>query len=58
MLRRIIGDQSGLAAYEYALVMLLFSLVMVLGFQTLSSQTNTNYNASTASLTSLQETSP
>lgn len=58
MLRRIIADRSGLATYEYALVLLLFSMVMVLGFQTLSQQTNTNYNASTSSLTTLQETAP
>lgn len=58
MLRRLIADESGLATYEYALAILLFSLVMVIGFQTLSKQSNTNYNASTKSLTTLQEQAP
>jgi len=54
-LRHLWRDESGGAIVEYALVLTFFTLLAVGGFQLISSNAATQYNASSNQMTNIEE---
>lgn len=48
-------DETGGPLLEYAMVLALFALACVIGFQQVSINANSAYNSSTTTMTSIQE---
>ena len=58
VVRQLLNDDSGATIVEYALILTLFSILMMTAFYNIAGNGNTQYSESTTNMSQIMETPP